>query len=43
MKYYQMTPDSATCYIRSHDIVSKLDAKELIIKWHQEKSRRLPI
>jgi exonuclease I len=28
---------------KSHDIVSKLDIKELMVKWHQEKSRRLPI
>jgi hypothetical protein len=28
---------------KSCDIVSKLDAKELMVKWHQEKSCRLQI
>mmetsp|Transcript_23705 Transcript_23705/g.43031 ORF Transcript_23705/g.43031 Transcript_23705/m.43031 type:complete len:104 (-) Transcript_23705:41-352(-) len=28
---------------KSRDIVIKLDVKELMVKWHQEKSCRLPI
>jgi hypothetical protein len=28
---------------KSHDNISKLDGKELMVKWHQEKSCRLPI